>query len=134
MGCCSQFLTGHEIWPREDILNFPFIWLGIHQLRPWEFMLYTRQGFLNHNGGTGEFVFTFRYLFLPATITKPALDTFPVPRFTLKTQLRILTQTELITSMDHMILWRRQKENTAHFQFSMRLLGPHLSSNHSPSN
>lgn len=134
MGCCSQFLTGHEIWPREDILNFLFIWLGIHQLRPSEFMFYTMQGFLNHNGGTGEFVFTFRYLFLPAAITKPALDTFPVPRFTLKTQLRILTQTELITSMDHMILWRTQKENTTHFQFSMRLLGPHLSSNHSHSN
>lgn len=97
-------------------------------------MLYTRQGFPNRNEETGDFVFTFRYPFLHAAITEPALDTFPGPWFTLKTQLRILTQTELITSVDQMILWGRQKENTTHFQLSMRLLGPHLSSNHSPSN
>lgn len=62
-------------------------------------MLYTRQGFPNCNEETGDFVFTFRYLFLPAAITESALDNFPGPWFTLKAQLRILTQTELITSI-----------------------------------
>lgn len=54
---------------REDLLVFPFIWLGIHQLRPREFVPYTRQVFPGHKGQTATFVFTLIYPVLPAATT-----------------------------------------------------------------
>lgn len=60
-------------------LCFSVIWLGIHQLMPREFVLYTRQVFPNHKGRTVAFLFTLSYPVLPAAITESALDIFLVP-------------------------------------------------------